>query len=547
MTAPSSPSTSTPQPRVNLAASARSPVADAHLLGPVAPDERFEVTVRVHRRTPIDDVAGPSSLPTLDDREYVTREAYADLYGATEADIDRVVAFAATYGLVVVETSRARRSVFVSGTAAQFAAAFGTPIDDYAFHGGTYRGRSGELSIPAALEDVVEGVFGIDNRPVARTQFQILRTSRMPPGAVQPALAAASPSFTPPQLAKLYDFPSDADGSRQTIGIVELGGGYRPADLQTYFKGLGLPTPSVTTVRVDGANNAPTNADSADGEVMLDIEVAAGIAPKARIVVYFAPNTTKGFLDAITMAVHDTVNKPSVISISWGGPENTWTAQALDSFDQAFKGAGVLGVTVCCASGDAGSGDQNPDNGKPDGLARVDFPSSSPNVLACGGTKIVVAGDRIASEVVWNEDPQRSAGGGGISDQFAVPAYQANAKIPVSANPGGRRGRGVPDVAGDADPQSGYAVRVDGQNFTIGGTSAVAPLWAGLVALANQKLGKPVGFLNTALYTSAKVRAAMRDITVGDNGAYRAGAGWDACTGLGVPDGQKLIAALKAP
>lgn len=280
---------------------------------------------------------------------------------------------------------------------------------------------------------------------------------------------------------------------------------------------------------------------------MLDIEVAAGVAPKAKIVVYFAPNTTKGFLDAITFAVHDTTNKPSVISISWGGPEITWTTQALDSFDQAFKGAGVLGVTVCCAAGDAGSGDQNPDDGKPDGLAHADFPASSPNVLACGGTKVVVANGRITSEVVWNEDPVRSAGGGGISDHFAVPAYQAGAGIPPSANPGGRRGRGVPDVAGDADPQSGYAVRVDGQNFVIGGTSAVAPLWAGLIALANQKLGKPVGFLNTALYTSPKVKATMRDIVLGNNGAYKAQVGWDACTGLGVPDGQKLIAALKTP
>jgi kumamolisin len=158
-----------------------------------------------------------------------------------------------------------------------------------------------------------------------------------------------------------------------------------------------------------------------------------------------------------------------------------------------------------------------------------------------------VTNGRIASEVVWNDDPQRSAGGGGISDHFDLPSYQSSAGVPVSANPGGRKGRGVPDVSGDADPQSGYVVRVDGQQLVIGGTSAVAPLWAGLVALANQKLGRPVGFLNALLYSSAKVRATMRDITSGNNGAYAARAGWDACTGLGSPDGAKLVAALKAP
>ncbi len=295
----------------------------------------------------------------------MSREDYADRFGASQADLDRVAEFAKSYGIAVVDTDRARRSVFLSGTVGQFAKAFGTAIEHYEYDCATYRGRVGELSVPSDIADLVEGVFGIDDRPAARPQFKY----HNPPAAkstagslLEPhAAAAAATSFTPPQLAKLYDFPTDADGSNETIGIIELGGGYRPTDLAAYFKGLGIANPSVTTVRVDGANNAPSNADSADGEVMLDIEVAAAVAPKAKIVVYFAPNTTKGFLDAITMAVHDTTHKPSVISISWGGAENTWTAQALDSYDQAFKGAAALGVTICCAAGDAGSGDQNPD------------------------------------------------------------------------------------------------------------------------------------------------------------------------------------------
>jgi kumamolisin len=543
----------TPSPRTKLARSQRTPMRAAQVIGPVSPDERFDVTIRVRRRAAIDAAATAHADGSPASRTYVTREAYADRFGSAQEDLDRIADFARSFGLVVVATDRARRSVFVSGTVAQYALAFDTAIEHYGDAGTTYRGRTGELSVPSELADLVEGVFGIDNRPAARAQFRYRDGPQAPSltggtGTTFVAHAAAtSASFTPPQLAKLYDFPTGVDGSGQTIGIIELGGGYKPADLATYFKGLGLATPSVVAVRVDNATNAPTNANSADGEVMLDIEVAGGVAPKANIVVYFAPNTTKGFLDAITMAVHDTTHKPSVISISWGGAENTWTAQALDSYDQAFQGAATLGVTICCAAGDAGSGDQNPANGTPDGLAHADFPASSPNVLACGGTKITVADNRITAEVVWNENPQSSAGGGGISDHFAVPAYQASAKIPPSANAGGHRGRGLPDVAGDADPQSGYAVRVDGQNLVIGGTSAVAPLWAGLIALANQKLGKPVGFLNPLLYTSPKVKAALRDITSGNNGAYQAGPGWDACTGLGVPDGQKLVTALQAP
>jgi len=282
---------------------------------------------------------------------------------------------------------------------------------------------------------------------------------------------------------------------------------------------------------------------------MLDIEVAAGIAPKAHIAVYFAPNTDKGFLDAITYAIHDGENKPSVISISWGNAEKYWTRQAMTTFDEAFQTAATLGVTICCAAGDAGSGDENPDamagmGAKPDGLAHVDFPGSSPFVLCCGGTRLTASGAKIGSETVWDDDPSRSASGGGVSDVFPLPAWQRAAGVPASANPGKQRGRGVPDVAGDAAPETGYRVRVDGEDGVIGGTSAVAPLWAGLIALCNQKLGTPAGYVNPLIY-GAHGKAAFRDITSGGNGAYRAKAGWDACTGWGSPDGAKFLRLLR--
>jgi len=478
------------------------------------------------------------------ERRYLSREEYAAEHGADAADFDKVEAFARAHGLVVVERSAARRSLFLSGTTAQFEAAFGTRIAHFEGAGCTYRGREGPLTVPADLSSIVEGVFGLDDRPVAIPHFQ----RRVVPPGIR-ARAAAS-SFTPPELAQLYEFPTGFDGAGQCIALIELGGGYRPADLEQYFSELGVAPPKVVAVRVDGATNHPGAADSADGEVMLDIEVAGAIAPRATIAVYFAPNTDKGFLDAITLAIHDTQHRPTVISISWGNPEKNWTQQALNSFDQAFQTAALLGITVCCAAGDAGSADENPDQlaqfgVRPDGRAHADFPGSSPNVLCCGGTRLEAAAGAIVKESVWDDDPQRSATGGGVSDFFAVPAYQQASPIPASANPGKHRGRGVPDVAGDADPQTGYRVRVDGEELVIGGTSAVAPLWAGLAALLNQALGNPVGLLNPILYGPHGGKALFRDVTSGSNGAYRAKAGWDACTGWGSPNGAKLLAALR--
>ncbi|RZK59526.1 MAG: peptidase S53, partial [Hymenobacter sp.] len=154
---------------------------------------------------------------------------------------------------------------------------------------------------------------------------------------------------------------------------------------------------------------------------------------------------------------------------------------------------------------------------------------------------LVASGQAISSEVVWNEGPN-SATGGGLSAHFAVPAYQHNLQLPTATQPG----RGLPDVAGDADPNTGYQVRVDGQNMVIGGTSAVAPLWAGLLALLNQKLPQPVGFLNPLLYGPLAGKGATHDIVSGTNGAFTAGPGWDACTGWGSPQGTALLAALQA-
>lgn len=221
-----------------------------------------------------------------------------------------------------------------------------------------------------------------------------------------------------------------------------------------------------------------------------------------------------------------------------GDPESSWTAQSLSAFDQAFQDAGLLGVTVCCASGDDGSTD-----GATDGAAHVDFPSSSPHALACGGTRLESTGTKITEEVVWNHGVGKGASGGGVSEKFPVPAYQAAAKVPASVNPSHFAGRGVPDISGNADPATGYQISVDGKSAVFGGTSAVAPLWAALIALINQQRGTHAGFVNPALYAAA-AKNGLRDITAGNNGAYTAGKGWDACTGLGSPNGKAPLTAL---
>jgi kumamolisin len=458
-------------------------------------------------------------------QEPMTREEFAAKYSASIDDMMKVEQFAIAHQLLVVEANAARRVVILSGTVGEISAAFGVQLQKYEYQGSAFRGRTDGIFIPAELASVVTGIFGIDNRPQARAH-------------VRPS-SAPEVSYTPPQLAQLYDFPTMGNGAGQTIGLIELGGGYRDSDLTTYFGQLGIAVPNVISVSVDGGQNAPTTPDSADGEVALDIEVAGGVAPGANIAVYFAPNTDAGFLDAITTAVHDTTNHPSVISISWGQAESAWTSQAIQNMDQAFQAAAAMGVTVCVAAGDTGSSDS-----VSDGLAHVDFPASDPYVLGCGGTSLHGSNGTITSEVVWNDNPTTSATGGGVSDTFSLPSWQSKANVPPSVNPGSHVGRGVPDVAGDADPQTGYNVLVDGQASVFGGTSAVAPLWAGLIALFNQQLGKPVGFLNPTFYQSVSEAVAFHNITSGNNGSYSAGPGWNACTGLGSPDGAKLLAAL---
>ncbi len=519
-----------------ISGSERQPVRGARLIHNSHPDQTIEVSIRLRPKSE----AKHQELKSALEKPGFTQMSRADFentHGADPADLNQVKKFAQEFGLKVQETGTelTRRTVVLSGTVANLQRAFNVELKEYSHPKGNFRGRVGAISVPSEYADIITGVFGLDNRPQAEPHFRRLPQT--------PGIKAhtATASHDPNQVAQIYDYPA-GDGAGQCIGLIELGGGFQLDDLKTYFTSLNLKQPQVISVSVDGGTNSPGDPNGPDGEVMLDIEVAGAIAPAAKIVVYFAPNTDRGFLDAITTAVHDSANQPSVISISWGGPESDWTTQAFTNFDEAFQAAGAMGVTVCVASGDNGSSD-----GVNDGNSHVDFPASSSFALGCGGTTLQASNEQIVNETVWNDQPNGGATGGGVSDFFPLPTWQDGFDVPAPSIQGG--GRGVPDVAGDADPNTGYNILVDGENAVIGGTSAVAPLWAGLVARINgQRIsgqtGKTLGFLNPLIYAQAVEASGFHDVTEGNNGAFSAAVGWDACTGLGSPDGTQLLAAL---
>ena len=516
---------------VQLPGSERAPLTDATPAGQTDPSERAEVTLVLRRRAgiPADIVEGPTVL---------THAELAEQYGADPADVDLVRQTMTGLGLEVSEVHPATRRVKVTGTLGDLASAFGATLQQVTSPGPggemvTHRYREGSLSVPAALDGIVLAVLGLDTRPQARAHFR------------PRAAAARGHTYPPNQVASIYQFPAGTTGAGQTIAVIELGGGFSSSDLDTYFAGLGIDVPTVTAASVDGGSNAPgSDPNGADVEVALDVDVIGAAAPGAAQVVYFAPNTDQGFIDAISAAVGATP-PPVAISISWGQSEDSWTAQGRSALDAAMADAAAMGITVCVASGDNGSGDA-----VSDGQAHVDFPASSPHALGCGGTKLLAdpATGVISSEVVWNETAaNEGAGGGGVSDEFALPSWQANAGVPARAG-GSSGGRGVPDVAGNADPTTGYQIYSGGQAQVVGGTSAVAPLWAALVSRLAEATGQRFGLIQATLYagvTPGAEAAGFRDITSGNNGAYTAGPGWDACSGLGSPDGTALLSRLQ--
>jgi kumamolisin len=375
----------------------------------VRKDEQVTVTLRLRRKSPLPSPIEGGEFRTLDYdafRERHRRRSSGCREGAK--------AFAHEHGLDVPRVSLAQRAVDLAGTVAAMEAAFGTKLKRYTKAKQSFRIRSGSITIPGELVDIVEGVFGLDDRPRVRAYFHFAA------GGGKFHSWPTSKAFTPLQVAALYDFPKSTDGKGERIAILEFGGGYRVTDLNKYFSKLGVRMPDIVAVSVSGGHNAPTgNPNSAHGELLLDIEVTGAVAPGAKLAVYFAPNTDDRFLNALYAAVNDNLRRPSIVSISWGSREKDSTLQSLKDRDAAWVDAAALGITICAAAGDHGSSDMD----RPGKRASVDFPASSPHVLACGGTHLEANNGTIASETVWNSH-DGWATGDGVSEIFPLPDYQ---------------------------------------------------------------------------------------------------------------------------
>jgi kumamolisin len=531
---------------VLLPGSKRAKDPHAKKIGAVDPNKHIDVTI---------DLAGPA-LPGPDEAigRTITPEELATSYGASQADADKVAKSVKKFGLKVEDVQLATRSMRVSGTIAQMERAFkpGLVLMESPTQG-QYRGRQGALQIPAELKGIVKGVLGLDTREMARRK------------RAAAAKAKSLAPLTPADLEQRYNFPP-GDGAGQKIAIAEFGGGYFASDVTAYCTKFGRAVPTVQAVGVDApaytyqqilalpSNQRKEQLDNSV-EVMMDVQIIAGLCPGAEITVYFSTFDQQGWVDLLDKVI---AAQPVTLSVSWGLPEDdpSWSSNARNAIDNRLTAARLLGITTCIAAGDDGSGDE-----ETDGRAHVDFPGSSPNALCVGGTMLKSSKSKV-SEVVWWDSPGTRAGGGGatgggVSVIYQRPSWQA-VKV-KSLNPKSIDGRVVPDIAALAG-EPFYDLVFTGQDSPNGGTSASAPLWAALIARVNAKLpvAKQQRFLTPLLYGNAANgkpvgKAVTRDITSGNNAShpdpgkgYHAAAGFDAVSGWGVPDGGKLLSALAA-
>lgn len=530
----------------------------------VAPFSDLEVRagllLRLRRgRDPAPDVAAMARQAPVR-RRYLTTDAFARQYGASNEDVAAVRRFAAASSLAVDRIDPAGRLVVLRGTLQQMADAFDCRLDPVVGNDGkTYHRPQQPVEPPDALRPIVEGVFGLDNIPrfarSERIRHAVSPTDQATPAAAETSTKAGSGGMLPSHVASIYDFPTRSTGQGQTLAVLLLGGGFYEDDLRQFF---GPRLPRIRTVSIGGANNDPAPKEdivrfldelragqepsgSSEAvskawwtlEATVDLELAGSFAPDAQIVVYFAPNHELGKIEALTRILNDQ-NTPQALSCSWGTREEDLDAPFIQAVDRILQLYALRGITVCYASGDSGAN-------MVDGEPSPHFPASSPHVLGCGGTWLQPP-SKSQPESVWNESPSPGvilASGGGYSEFFRRPAWQQG----VPDAPNGMAQRGVPDVAAKADYENGYTLVLGGQTVTGGGTSSAAPLWAGLICRLDQELRTNVGWINPWLYGPSA--AGLTDVLEGSNRLYDAGPGWDACTGKGTPKGQELLEALK--
>lgn len=550
--APASASTGTRPADGRDPATSHLAVAATVRLGPTNPLRTLTLSFPLRRRSP--DALAALLAAIADPRSpqyhhYLTAAQYAAAYGPSQQEREQATAAIQALGLAITATGADSGLIQATGPVGRIEADFGVRLYDVRAADGTrYVAADGAPSLPAALSALVSGIVGLDTRPVVRrsisqtsltTQFsQVTQMTHQSGGGLDPSALRAAYDVAPLTAKGL-------DGSGVTIALAEIDR-FRQSDIATYDSAFALHTAGVQVIPVAGG------ASSLSPEPVLDIEVLHAIAPKARLLIYESGPDLGRLVQMFDRIVSD--NRAQVASISLGacelGVDPSSAAGLLSALDSDFQRADAQGMSILVSSGDSGA------YGCQDNHLSVDLPSSSPYVTAVGGTALFLgASDRYGSEDGWEGPLEGSGGGGGLSAYYRRPAWQAGPGVTNNFSNGMRQ---VPDVSADADPLTGYRIYYSGKNdcagsdcwAVVGGTSAAAPFWAGLIALADQQGQRKLGFLNPALYALGQASAGgaspFHDVTGGGNLYYPATPGWDYSTGWGSPDSAALVAALLA-
>lgn len=474
-------------------------------------------------------------------KQYLTPEEFKSQFGPTDQTVENVKSFLKSKGFEVQGVSSNNAFITVNGTTGQMEDAFAVTINDYKnSKGQNFFANEQSPEIPAEFEGVITDVEGLNNE-AHYTHPKIRKPSPQvsnKPAAVNPRVGSGpSGGYTPTELKGAYDVSPLASagytGSGQTVAVMELDG-YKASNITSYSNYYGLGSPAPTNVYVDGYSGA---AGQGEVEVELDIEVINAIAPKAQVVVYEAPNTDQGLIDNYQRIATD--NKSKSISVSWGIGEQHASSATMNSLHTIFQQYATQGQSIFAASGDNGAYDSG------GSTLEVDSPANDPYVTGVGGTHLNLSGSSYSSESVWANSTNKTGGGGGLSKVYAMPSFQSGTGVQNSYSNGKRE---VPDVSADADPSTGYSIYSQGAWTVVGGTSAAAPLWAGIAALNNQYAaanGKGnLGQANPTLYkmfNTAQTYNAFHDVTSGSNLYYPATTGYDMSSGIGTPDAYNLI------
>jgi kumamolisin len=512
--------------KVALRSDVVSAVSHSTETGKVASGKHVSVAISL---TPRDQAGLDTFIAKVSDpkakeyKHYLTVKQFAARYGATSSTIAKVAKYLRSQGLQTEKASANHLTISAGGTAAQVEKAFGTTLAQFREKGSnhTYFANTAAPKLPTGIASAVSDISGLNNYAKYHHNSQ----ANTVPHAVSPHAAAG---LNPTTAKKAYNLTSTVsagyNGAGSTVGLLEFSG-YSQSDVTKYDTNYSL---SVATPTVVSAGGGTTDTSGQD-EVDLDIEVVQALAPGSTIKVYEAPNSDAGETAVYSKLVSDDV---PIVSISWGIYESGETSSNRTALNTDFQEAAAQGQSVYAASGDSGSDDAG------NGGTSVDFPASDPYVTGTGGTTLTTSSGTWSKETAW------SGSGGGVSSIFTRPSFQTSSENSSSY-------RGVPDVAADANPSSGWSIYTEGAWYEFGGTSAAAPNWAAFTAIlddeANATGGSTLGYANSTIYalaSSSSYSSAFHDVTSGSNGSYSAGTGYDKVTGWGSYNGANFIAAV---